>query len=179
MIASWNPWDWSKHTLDVLIALGTTGAVIVAVGIAVITSLFRRRRRPSLTLSHDPDSDRTVEMWVHRLATMGSRAALSACVSDAPGKHAAEDVQVFVVAVNGVPVNFGPLGWTHIGEAVGAGTDFVWIPGTKQTLGPGITRTVDLGYAVSSTAFFTLAVHPEPLTDAHHIEPEPRRLCSP
>jgi hypothetical protein len=172
VIATWNPWSWSKHTLDVLIALGTTGAVIVALGIAVFTSFFRRLHRPALSLSHDPDSDRTVEMWVHRLATMGSRAAFVRLgVSNARGRHAAEDVQVFVVAVNGVRVNFGPLGWTHIGEVVPAGNDVGWVPGTKLTLGPRITRTVDLGYAVSSRPSFTLGVQPEPLTNAHHIEP--------
>jgi hypothetical protein len=94
LAAWWNPWDWSKHTLDVLVALGTTFAVMVALGIALVTSVFRRRHRPSVGLTHDPDSDRTVEAWSHRLAGMGDRAAFVRLgVSNAPGRHAAEDVR--------------------------------------------------------------------------------------
>jgi hypothetical protein len=74
--------------------------------------------------------------------------------------------------VNGKRVNFGPLGWTHIGEPIPLGTPGIgWTPGTKQTLGPGITRTVDLGYSVAGKPFFALAVYPEPLSDAHQEEP--------
>jgi hypothetical protein len=168
----WNPWDWSKHTLDVLVALGTTGAVIVALGVALLTSLFRRWHRPTVGLSHDPDADRTVEMWVHRLACMGDLAAFVRLgVSNGAGRHAAEDVQVFVVSVNGKRVNFGPLGWTHMGESIPLANGEVGsVPGTKQTLGPGITRTVDLGYAVAGQPTFALAVSPEPLTEAHKVK---------
>ena len=55
-------------------ALGATGAVIVALGIAVITSFFRQLTNQlscSRTIPFRPD----VEVWIHRFATIGSRAA--------------------------------------------------------------------------------------------------------
>jgi hypothetical protein len=161
------PWDnWSQHTIDLLIAFGTFAAAAVAVGIAVVTSLLRRRRRPSVRLSHDAEADRKVETTGSGTPSMYVRLG----ISNEPGKHAAEDVQVFVVAVSGERVNYGPLGWTHIGEWVTRVGGKEWVPGTKQTLGPGIRRTVDLGSARSDGTPFTLAVNPPPASGAHELQ---------
>jgi hypothetical protein len=160
--AAW-PSDWSQHTLDLLVALGTISAAVVAVGIALGSYLSGRLHRPSLALSHDAESDRKIEsLGDDELATF-----VRLAVSNERGKHAAEDVQVFVVAVGRERVNFGPLGWTHIGEP---GPVMGWIPGTKQTLGPGISRTVDLGSARADEALFSLAVHPAPASGAHELK---------
>jgi len=157
------PWDWSQHTIDLLIAFGTIAAAVVAVVVALAAYLRGRLHRPSLTLSHDAESDRNIEAVGNNNPSTFVRLG----VSNERGKHAAEDVQVFVVAVGGARVNFGPLGWTHIREPdplVG------WVPGTKQTLGPGIRRTVDLGSAKAVESVFVLAVSPAPFSGVHQLQ---------
>jgi hypothetical protein len=87
-------------------------------------------------------------------------------VTNRRGRHAAEDVEVLIVTLEqtnrvppeaGLRVNFGPLGWTHIEP-------------THLTIGPGVTRTVDLGYIASPANIFRLGVKPEPLSDSHLLQ---------
>jgi hypothetical protein len=64
--AELSPLDWSDHTLDVLTALGTAGAVVVAVSVALLGWIIRavreRRRAPQLAVTYDwQTSDDDVE----------------------------------------------------------------------------------------------------------------------
>jgi hypothetical protein len=153
-VSAVNPWEWSNHTLDVLIALGTTGAVIVALGISVGGGLVRSfrdwRRRPLLTLTHDPKTHVRREMikWRGKPKSIGA-GYVRLAVTNPPGRRAAEDVEVLVEAIRAIAPppgvedewigegwtvrDFGPLIWTHDAP-----------PALR--IGPGVSRTVDLGF---------------------------------
>lgn len=110
-------------------------------------------------------------------------------VSNGPGRHAASGVEVLVIRVEAIeqgkvsgrptvweggsgkereqwkgPVaNLGRLAWTHVDPP-------------ELTIGPGIRRTVDLGYAISEIPQFRLAVSPPPLNRSHGLTPGTYRL---
>jgi hypothetical protein len=180
------PWEWTEHTLRVLTALGTAGAVIVAVGLALTRWVFGIGKRPRLTLSHDPTTDVSQEqvgmpmLGVGREITINTPAGyLRLGVSNRRGRHAASGVEVLVIRVEaieqrevsgnvtvweggsgerepwkGPASNLGRLAWTHVDPP-------------ELTIGPGIRRTVDLGYAVTTIPRFRLAVSPPPLNRSH------------
>jgi hypothetical protein len=172
--------DHGTTVWDILTALGTVGAVIVALFLGWWGWRRQRRHRPELTLSHDPRVDRTEEAWGN-----GHQAAfVRLAVTNAPGKHAAEETEVLVVALkqiearrdlyeetgvaswaDGRRVNFAPLGWTHIFDR------------TSLTVAPGIRRTVDLGYLTDELhgtdpeVRLALAVNPVPANYLNLIPP--------
>jgi hypothetical protein len=181
MLGVWyNPNRWSQHTLDLLIVLGTVGAVVLALILALTAWVGRRRRRPKLRLSHDPRVDRTEEAWGN-----GHHAAfVRLAVTNARGRHAAEETEVLVVALkqiearrdlyeetgvaswaDGRRVNFAPLAWTHIFDR------------TSLTVAPSVRRTVDLGYLTDELygtdpeVRLALAVNPVPKNYLNLIPP--------
>src|SRR5687768_15493534 len=97
----WNPWDWSQHTLDVLTALGTTGAVLAVLVLALLSGTWRAyrrwRRRPVLKLAFD----RSMHLNPEGIALDGddtvSRAAyVRLAVTNEDGRAAAHGVEVLV-----------------------------------------------------------------------------------
>jgi hypothetical protein len=179
------PTEWSQHTLDVLTAVGTVGAVIVALLLAAGTGLARsvreRRCRPRLSLAHDPSMDVSLEKVRVRVAQKGlippveeqyPALYLRLAVSNAVGRQAAEGVEVLLTELEPLRpsevisvsdwdsthrFNVGQLGWTHAAPA-------------ELRLGPGARRTVDLGYVVDHSDLGTsfhlgLTVIPESRVD--------------
>lgn len=192
------PWEWSEHTLTVLTALGTVGAVIVALVLALARWVFETGNRPKLTFTHDPANDVSREdvampvfFGTQRATTNTPAAFLRLGVSNQSGRHAASGVEVLVVRieaseqqqVSGMPStweagqqpgeerkvwkgpvsNLGLLGWTHVEPP-------------ELTIGPGIRRTVDLGWKLSETPEFTLAVSPPPRSGSHALTPGTYRI---
>jgi hypothetical protein len=139
-----DPWSWSEHTLRVLTALGTTGAVIALVVVETTKGSLRRwrewRMRPDLRLTHDPDIDIGREVTVLGRAPKAT-AYVRIGVENAGGRRAAPAVEVTVKRVDqldGEPNdrlpthNMGPLSWTHRDPLL-------------NQLGRGVKRTVVLG----------------------------------
>jgi hypothetical protein len=161
-----HPLAWSDHTLQVLTAIGTVGAV----GVAVLAGLFRRffewrrerRTRPDLLLRYDGDRDLTVETVVLpvqmpdgseqelRLPALYARLR----VENSLRRRAATGVEVIVAEIDPVTPSpslsaaawraetirsYSPLGWTHTEPPA-------------LTLGPGALRTVDLGMVIDHAA---------------------------
>jgi hypothetical protein len=184
------PWEWTEHSLRVLTALGTAGAVIVAIVLALARWVFDAGNRPRLILTHDPTTDQAEEtagvpmfgfpgQTMTTPATMNTPAAyLRLGVSNKRGRRAASGVEVLVVRVEALeqdqigekktvwegPVsNLGLLGWTHIDP-----------PGL--TIGPGIRRTVDLGRQLTEHPYFTLGVVPPPRGEKQKLTPGTYRL---
>jgi len=156
-LATLNPADWTKHTLDVLTAIGTVGAVIVALAIAVGGGAFRGirgwKRRPLPRLTFDPHADiRRETVTVRGKAQMVPSPWVRLGVYNPPDRRAAEDVEVLVAAIRAISPpagvedewigegwtsrNYGPLGWTHVSPP-------------SLRIGPGASRTVDLGCLIS------------------------------
>lgn len=174
-----DPWDWTPHTLDVLIALGTTGAVFVALAIALGRGFREWRHRPELVLLHDPDTDVRIELAEPMPGSTLPIPYMRLGVYNRRGRRAAEDVEVIVEEVraieprkllgsdtwcgNGWTVrNFGPLAWTHVKP-----------PALR--IGPGVMRTVDLGRVLASNAYasgrFILGLQSEPRSEVHLLLP--------
>src|SRR5437879_4057645 len=81
-----------------LIAGGTISAVVVAVSLQASISFRERRRKPTLTLAFDDHA------YAWESAPNGTRFRyLRLAITNARGKHAAEDVEVFVLRVDGGP----------------------------------------------------------------------------
>jgi hypothetical protein len=152
------------HTLRVLTALGTTGAVIALVFLETIRGVLRSwrewRRRPILSLTHDPSVDVAREV-VGTVEQTTPAAYVRLGVENEPGRRNAPAVEVTVKRVDQIdgdpndnmPThNMGPLGWTHRDPLL-------------SQLGPGARRTVVLGAhpATGSVVIVGLGV-PPPLT---------------
>jgi hypothetical protein len=146
----YDPWTWSEHTLRVLTALGTTGAVIALVLVETTKGLRRawteHRRRPELTLAHDPEIDRTSEIGFHpqqpATAAPQQMVYIRLAARNKKGRRAAEGVEVSVVRLEQLegsenkrlPAhNVGPLAWSHRDPI-------------QSRLGPGASSSVALGY---------------------------------
>jgi hypothetical protein len=173
------PWDWSEHTLRVLTALGTAGAVVVAVGLAISrgawSALRRRVTRPALSIAYDPDIDLTEEMVRF---TEGSRAYRATYVrlriANRSGRRAAEGVEVLLSEV--IPKvqadGFMPDAWRR--EAIRHLGTLGWTSSQPPglTIGPGVTRTVDLGMVTDTNDLvFTLGVTVIPVSGLHRLAP--------
>jgi hypothetical protein len=189
-------WEWTEHTLRVLTALGTAGAVIVAVGLALARWVFGIGKRPMLTLSHNPATDVSREqvgipmLFAGEEATINTPAGyLRLGVANGRRRHAASGVEVLVIRVEaivqlevsgrptiwegasgkerepwkGPAPKLGRLAWTHVDPP-------------ELTIGPGIRKTVDLGYAVTEIPQLRLAVSPPPLNRSHALTPGTYRL---
>jgi hypothetical protein len=187
MLTAVTPWldpgQWSDHDLGVLTALGTVGAVVVAVGAGALRSAVAARRQPSLSLSFEQRADTAIEDMALTFpdgTTKQDRAAfIRLAVTNHRRRHAAEDVEVLIVGLHQLDalretygesavmawadgstrLNFAPLGWTHLEP-------------TSVTVGPGVTRTVDFGwqYEYQSLSFY-LGVKPPPLSGLHVLSP--------
>jgi hypothetical protein len=147
-----HPWSWSEHTLRVLTALGTTGAVIALVFLEVTKGLIRswreHRHRPELTLTHDHEIDITSEVGLQPFqpTTTGPdrMTYVRLAVRNAKGRRAAEGLEVSVVRVKQIegerdkrlPThNMGPLVWSHRDPL-------------QSRLGPGASSSAALGFGV-------------------------------
>lgn len=179
MLGALDPWLWSDHTLTVLVALGTVGAVIVAVlGSAIRRTLLAirsRRTRPVLTLSFDEKADLQLEaVTTGGLATpLFPALYVRLRVSNAIRRRAAEGVEVLVTRVRPVEpspllgsgwrteplANLGALGWTHSAPP-------------DLTLGPGAARTVDLATVIDhpqNAAAIVLAMPVQPASGFNQL----------
>jgi hypothetical protein len=149
-------WDQIR---DWLIAVGTVGAVIVALGLAWWSDRKARRRRPLLSLGFAVSTGVVNELVTYtsdvtmtgadglpytRTANFGTGPAayVRFDVRNARGRDAAEDVEVLLSRIERpsstsetatVEISFPPFGWTHLQD-------------TKLTMPPGITRSVDIGW---------------------------------
>ncbi len=160
-----------------LTAIGTVGAVVVALGLQLVLFWREKRRRPRLTLAFD-DHQRTEEMY-----QPGNKPAvyLRTAVSNAEGKETARDVELLLLEVeefSHTSVGSGgrtiwlanpALGWTHSFDAE------LRYQLPRQSIPPGATRYVDVGrwlqledgtYDLS----FVLSVIPEPVSRRHVLE---------
>jgi hypothetical protein len=173
-----SPWGWSKHTLDVLTAIGTVGAVVVVLVVSLMGWTWRaftaRRRRPDLELLFDPLTNLNEE----KVSLDGGKTLLPAAyvrltVRNGLRSDAAQGVQVLITRVEraGAPdpneplerdyeprVNLGPLPWTHTDERT-------------LVLGPGASRTIDLGYLVErdDIDWFTLPLPTNPFSGVQYL----------
>src|SRR5205823_654474 len=130
-------WDQVREWLT---AVGTAGAVIVALGIAWWSDRKTRSRRPLLFLGFDTPKGVVNELVTYqseltmvgvdgqtytRTADMGRGPAafLRFVVRNARGREAAEDVEVLLARIERpsftsdtetVEISFPPFGWTHL-----------------------------------------------------------------
>jgi hypothetical protein len=166
-----DPWSWSRHTLGVLTALGTAGAVIALVVVETTKGIFRRTRerrtRPLLSVSHDAKVDITREEGPHPQNANDLRQIgyVRLGISNAGGRRAAVAVEVTIKRLeqlHGEPNpklpahNVGPLGWTHRAPPFGQ-------------FAPGVRRTVALGAQWADDERIWLGVIPEPNSRVHII----------
>jgi hypothetical protein len=168
----------SSEVRDWLTAIGTVGAVIVAVASAWWVERRAHARRPKLSLAFDRESGVHTET-VTALHPDGTPAAhwpaahLRFEVTNARGKDAADDVEVLLTAVRIVEhdlvrvieISFPGFQWTHHQT-------------TRLMIPPGVTRSVDIcrvhenapvgsGYGGQ----LELAVLPEPGDGRHKLAP--------
>jgi hypothetical protein len=164
---------WTHHTLEVLTAVGTVGAVIVAVfgalSRAVWRSLREKRTRPVVRLDYEPETGLQEEALVTVISGPGGTvqslprpAAFARLrVINKIGHRAAEGVQVLLSSPEPIEKaaviaddkwrsrtvwSVGALGWTHADPP-------------DLTIGPGAMRTVDLGRIEGAgDPFFTLGL---------------------
>lgn len=179
------PWDWSGHTLDVLTAIGTVGAVVATL---ILTSFggvlgrFREwRRRPRLQLSFDAATNINREAVSFDGGQVAHEAAyVRLTVQNEMGRLPAHGVEVLILGVTTLSEttdftvhqrayderhNLGPLPWTHTNPP-------------DLTLGPGASRTVDLGYVVDAQDQhnFTLSMPTAPFSGVQYLAPGSYRL---
>jgi hypothetical protein len=182
-----NPWHWSSHTLEVLIAVGTVGAVIVA----VLGGLLRRLlgwvydlfARPRLKLVFDPKTDLAIETV--RVVRDGSEERFPAAfmrlrISNSSGARAADGVEVLLAEVEPLTPspNIDPAGWRP--EVIRSYGALGWTHTTQPdlTIGPGATRLVDLGYVVDhpEDISFHMALQVQPESGVQNLAPGHYRI---
>jgi hypothetical protein len=172
--------DWTPHTLAVLAALGTVGAVVIAVLGGLLHRFLAwmglRRSRPSVSLSFDPQHDlgrEAVQLGGEEPLYPALYARIR--VENEPGRRAATGVEVIpseIVPLDPSPNidakdwrrdtirSFGPLGWTHTDPPA-------------LTLGPGAVRTVDLGLVIDAPGetTFRLGLKVQPASGLQNLPP--------
>lgn len=155
MLAAFGTWGgWAALT-----AIGTVGAVLVAVGQQWWSHRKERSARPRLTLQFDAHK-RANEVGPDGTLIPYLRMA----VTNAPGKETAADVEILILDVQ--EFGTGP---------VGSGGRQVWLanpalgwansldPVPRMTIPPGATRYVDVGRWLHDIPLsFVLRVVPEP-----------------
>ncbi len=165
-----------------LVAVGTVGAVIVALGLAAWQGRGSKRRRPVLSITFDDATgiaDEEVTFTAQQVLVSGAGAVgqpftaelgrtlaayLRFEVTNAPGHDAAEDVEViltrieepsFVAETSTLEISFPSFPWTHLET-------------TRVTIPPGVTRSVDIAAVYKDPPdqqlrdIFRLLVDPEP-----------------
>jgi hypothetical protein len=167
-----------------LVAVGTVGAVIVALALAFYTGWRENRRRPVLALSYDQDSDLVMEtvrtVYAQTLGSLSRPAAyLRFGVSNKLGRLAAQDVQILLADI--VPLEYGPgvpdlprpinisypaLTWTHSLDDP-----------TRITLAPGLKRYIDVARVEEGEdSRLELLIHPAPADERHRLPAGTYRL---
>lgn len=161
-VGTWGVWA-------VLTAVGTVGAVIVAVGLQVWLSSKQRRSRPQLTLHFDSHM-KTQET---NPVTGAQMDYLRLAVSNAQGKDTAADVEVLVLEIEELAA--GPAGsggrrvWLA-NTALGWANSLDIVP--RMTIPPGATRYIDVGrwlqlQGPAPELSLVLSVVPEPGSNRH------------
>jgi hypothetical protein len=172
MIAAFATWDaWPALT-----AIGTVGAVIVAVGLQCWLSWRERRGRPKLTLEFDR------HMRADETDQQGNTLPyLRLAVTNAEGKDTARDVEILVVSIEEYAIT-----------QVGGGKRQIWLanpalawansvdPVPRMSIPPGATRYVDVGCWVQvemvAEVNLRLSVVPPPNSNRHLLRPGGWRL---
>ena len=163
----------TANTADWLIAFGTIAAVVVALGTQGWISWREHHRRPKLSLSFD----RFAYAWESQRDGTQIR-YLRLAVSNDRDKHAAEDVEVLILRVDG-----GPRGGT-VFDRWYANAALRW-PNERPedrprvTVSPAATRYVDVGFWTLSkdndgglpSFRFEFALDMKPHSDRHILEP--------
>jgi hypothetical protein len=137
----------SLTTWTALTAVGTIGAVLVALFLDELPVLRQRRREPRLTLTHSVD-DSAIEVTytptsLVSVGVSGRAAYLRLAVSNEPGHDAARDVEVLLQRVERIHGEHG-----HVIERVHvASPPFGWsnVETTSLTIPAGVTRVIDVG----------------------------------
>lgn len=163
-----------------LTAIGTAGAVIVAVGLTIRAERLARGRRPVLELSYDPETGISAEMMTILLPGVNAAmvphrgAYLRFRVSNRGGVDAAVGVEVLLAAVKvpsfeaetrTVEISFPGFQWTHLDAK------------TRLTIAPGVTRTIDVARVIETSLVkkwqdrVELCVFPTPGNERNFLEP--------
>lgn len=186
MIASLNPWDWSDHTLDVMVVVGTVGAVLVAIFAGLLSRFLawvgERRSRPSVTLKYDPEIDLAPEGVQFTQQFGKTYAAIYARLraENASDGRAAEGVEVVVSQIEPLEPseNIDPKDWND--QTIRSFGSLGWssVVSPSLTLGPGATRLVDLGWIVdvSGDHTFHLGLKVQPASGRQDLAPGRYRL---
>jgi hypothetical protein len=131
--------EWLIAVGTVVAALGTLAAVVVALALAQRAERSARRRRPSLELSFDPTHGIRRELLSYSDRS-GPGAYVRFGVKNAPGKDAAEDVEVLLAEIlvpsfteddQAIDVSFPGFQWTHTTS-------------TRLTIPAGVVRDIDI-----------------------------------
>lgn len=165
-------------TLGWLTGIGTAAGAIAAAfaaWVAVYVGVIRmRRRRPKLTLDF-PSVGR--ELVVVRSRGGGSSAWIRCQVSNAPGRDAADDVEVAIVDASEISPRDGhpPTLWPPQG-LLGLALAWSAAEGQKRAhIAPGAGRIIDVAAA------YDTATRPRPLviqTAFRHVDPNAQELKS-
>jgi hypothetical protein len=152
-------------TAEWLIAVGTIGAVLTALGLQWWGSFREKRRRPVLSLSFDEH-----KFQDEKNAAGATVPYLRMALTNAQGKDAARDVQVLVTRVSEV-AGGGVQRWL-VNPALGWPNSLNPVP--IMTIPAGATRYVDIGCWMQGSMApldLTLAVVPTPNSDRHRLPP--------
>lgn len=177
------PWEWTHDDAielrEWLIAIGTVGAVIVALSLARRAERLAKRRRPRLDLVWSHIFGTTVEAvtYFNHTGAIGSGKAtyLRFNVANDHGKDAAEDVELLLWKVTGHPD--GPDGWGQLLDISFPGLAWTHVGSTRLTLGAGVVRTVDVARAYDDPPdaelrdVIELAIEPAPADGRHRLKP--------
>lgn len=173
---------FGASTVEWLTAIGTVGAVIVALCVALFQGFWTWKKRPVLTLSFDPESDLDLIRGVG-VGRGRSGHWLRLQVHNKTGKRSAHDAEVLVVELKlgaansivhaGRPLDNAPLRWSSLmrdGQ-----------PMTHVSIPPGLTRRIDLlgiyppvatpvvprGSGDQEEGIAVVQVSPEPSDESH------------
>lgn len=161
----------TTDTADWLTAVGTVAAVVVAVFLQAWISWRARGRRPKLSLSFD----RFAYAWERQLDATEIR-YLRLAVTNARGKHAAEEVEVLVLKIDGGPRGSGVVDRWFTNAALRWPNLRLADP-PRVTVSPDATRYVDVGCWRQSSEnqlprfLFELALDMKPHSEKHLLEP--------
>lgn len=172
MIAAFGTWGgWAALT-----AIGTVGAVIVAVGLQAWLSKKERDRRPKLTLAFDSHM-RADEADQHGNTLPYLRLA----VTNAERKETARDVEILILGIEEYATSQAGSGGRQIWLANAA---LAWAnsvdPLPRMSIPPGATRYLDIGcwiqLQIVAELNLRLSIVPQPHDDRHFLPPSGWRL---
>ena len=186
MIGSLNPWDWSGHTLDVMIVLGTVGAVVVAVLAGLLRRFLawigERRSRPSVTLKFDPETDLAPEgvQFTQQFGQTYDAIYARLRAENASDGRAAEQVEVVVSEIEPLEPseNIDPKDWSE--RIIRSFGSLGWssVESPSLTLGPGASRLIDLGWIIDvhGDCTFHMGLKVQPASGIQNLAPGRYRL---